>query len=156
MQPDAHSWRAKLRAGRLSALASLTEEEAAQRVADDAAERHARAERRAAKAAQAMLVNQRAALGDTPEEIAERLGVSVQALRKRARTWGHVLMQRAGFRHLSAWVADRHVRHLDSLAVEAGISREKALEQIVSAVLGDIVTARRIVAPAKSYARKAA
>ena len=154
MRPDAHSWRGKLRAGRLAALASLTAEEAAQRVADDAAERHARTERRAAKSAQAMLVNLGVALGYTPEEIASRLGISLRALQARARTWGFALMQRAGFRRLSAWVADRHVRALDALAVEAGISREKALEQIVSAVLGDAVASRRIVGVSEK--RKAA
>jgi hypothetical protein len=145
MQPDAHSWRAKLRAGRLAALATLTPEEAAQRAEDDAAERRARAARRAAKAAQSVLVNQRAALGDTPEEIAGRLGISLRALQARARTWGYALAQRAGFRRISAWVAERHVRALDTLAVEAGIPREKALERIVAAVLGDLVAARRIL-----------
>lgn len=145
MQPDAHSWRAKLRAGRLAALATLTADEAAQRAADDAAERHARAQRRAAKAEQALLVNQRLVLGDTPEEIAGRIGVTLRALQARARTWGYALAQRAGFRRLSAWVADRHVRQLDALAAEAGMNREKALERIVAAVLGDLVASRRIV-----------
>jgi hypothetical protein len=146
---DGAAWKSKLQAGRLAALASLTPEEAAQRAADDAAERRARAERKAAKAEQAALVNQRLALGDTPEEIAGRLGITLRALQARARTWGHALAQRAGFRRLSAWVAERHVRQLDALAAEAGLTREQALERIAAAILGDGVAARRIVQPAK-------
>jgi hypothetical protein len=153
MPHDLPSWKAKLREARAAALASMTPEEAAQREADDAARRGWRAERRAARAAEALLVNQRAFLGDTPEEIAARLGITSDGLRKRARRWGHVLVQREGFRRLSAWVANRHVWMLDTLTAETGLSRDKVLETILAAILGDPVAARRIVgAPVKRRA----
>lgn len=152
MQPDVPLWKAKLRAGRLATLASLTPEEEAQRAADDAAERRARASRRAQKAAEALLVNQRAVLGDTPQEIAGRLDIGVAALRGRARRWGHALMQRAGYRRLSSWIADRHVRLLDALAVEVGLSREKVLEALLAAALADPLRARSMVLPVKREA----
>ncbi len=153
MAAEVSSWKERLRAARLATLASLTPEEAAERMAADAAERAARAERRGARIAKALLINQRAALGDKPQEIAARLGISMPALRARGRRWGHALVQRAGFRRLSAWVADRHVRALDALSADAGVSREKALEAILAAVLGEGATiARRIVAPAKKRA----
>ena len=152
MQPEIPSWKVKLRASRIAALAALTPAEAAQRAADAAAARAERGERRAARAAQALHINQRIVLGDKPEEFAEHLGVTVDAVRKRARRWGHALMQRSGFRRLSAWVADRHVRALDALASDAGLSREKVLEEILAALLGDAIAARRIVTPVKRSA----
>lgn len=152
VQPDVPTWKTKLRAGRLATLAGLTPVEEAQRAADDAAERHARAGRRAKKAAEALLINQRAVLGDTPQEISERLGIGVAGLRGRARRWGHALMQRAGYRRLSSWVADRHVRMLDALATDAGLSREKALEAILAATFADPLRARQMVLPVKREA----
>lgn len=130
------SWKTKLRAARLSALESFTPDEEAERINAAAAERAERAERRAVKSAQALFINQRAAIGDTPHEIAARVGIGVAALRARARRWGHALTQRAGYRRLSSWVADRHVRVLDVIAADAGLSREKALEALVAAALG--------------------
>lgn len=152
MQPDVPLWKAKLRAGRAAALASLTIEEEAERAAEDFAERHARASRRAARSGQALLVNQRTLLGDTPAEIAARLGIGVAALRARARRWGHSLVQRAGYRRVSAWIADRHVRALDALAAEAGLSREKALEALLAATFADPMRARQMIVPVKREA----
>lgn len=112
--------------------------------------RATRAERRAKRAAESLLINQRVALGDTPIEIADRLEISLRALQRRAERWGHALRQRAGFRRLSAWVADRHVAGLDKLAADAGLSREKALERILAGALADGAhIARRMVTPAK-------
>jgi hypothetical protein len=135
MSHEPPTWKTKLRAFRLTALASLTPEEAEARVAADRAEVAARALRREARAAQALLINQRAALGDTPEEIAGRVGISVAALRRRARRAGHFLAQRKGFRRLAAWVSNRHVETLDRLAATWGMSREKALEELIAGTL---------------------
>lgn len=119
--------------------------------------RATRSAHRAKRAAEALLINQRAALGDTPQEIAQRLEITTKSLRDRSKRWGHALMQRAGFRRLHAWVADRHVTQLDKLAAEAGIPREKALERIIAAAFADgAFVARRIVTPVKSLAERAA
>ena len=134
MQPDP-TWREKMRAARRAALAALSPGEAAQRVADDMAAWAERSARREAKAAQALLVNQRVLLGDTPEEIAARIGITVRNLRHRARRWGHALMQRKGFRRLSVWVSSAHVETLDRLAAAWGVSREKALEELAATAL---------------------
>lgn len=135
LQPDTPTWKAKLRAARVAVLDALSPEESESRAAADLADREARAERRAARSAQALLINQRLSLGDTLDEIAGRLGITVGALRLRARRWGYALRQRKGFRWLSAWVSERHVATLDGLAASWGVSREKALEEVLSDAL---------------------
>lgn len=157
MQPEFPSWKEKLRIARASALASLTDEEVKAREADDAANRARRAANNAGRAAQALLVNQRLSLGDKPDEISARLDISLRGLQHRAKRWGHALMQRAGFRRLSAWVADRHVSALDRLAADTGLPRDKALERLLAAALADGGhIARRMIAPVKSVAERAA
>ena len=140
-------WKSKLHAARLQALEALSPEERAERLHADAEELAARSERRAARSAQDLFINQRAALGDTPQEIAERLGIGVGALRARGRHSGHVLTQRAGYRRLPAWVATRHVRALDAIAADAGMSREKAVEALLAGLLGKGVTIAREMVP---------
>jgi hypothetical protein len=139
-----------LRAARLATIALMTPEENAARIAADAARATGRTLRRRERVAQALLVNQRLSIGDKPEEISARLKISLRSLQRHAKRWGHALVQRAGFRRVSAWVADRHVTQLDKLALEAGVSREKVLERILADALADGAhIARRMVLPAK-------
>lgn len=149
--------KSELLKARIDALAALPAElrgalarEAKDRIAQ-------RSERRRLQVARALFVGQRLVIGDKPEEVAEKLKTSVGALRGFCSRWAVTLVQRAGFRRLHAWVADRHVTQLDKLAEDAGIPREKALERIISAAFADgAFVARRVVLPVKSLAERAA
>lgn len=133
MPREAPSWVRKLAAARAVALAAMTPEE----VADRGAEIAARAARKAKRLADARLVHERSLAGDTPDEIAARLGIAPRNLFNRAKRWGIVLMRRRGFRWLSAWVSDHRIPALDCLAADLGVTRAAALERLLDAALAD-------------------
>ena len=141
MQPD---YRQILRDARNAALSAMTPDQKCQREADHksrlerrAARREVHAQRQAEKVAKIRLWTQRLMHGDTPEEIADALGVTEFALRNWSLRWGVALMQRKGFRRLAAWVSFPHVAALDALASDLGLSREKAMATLLDAALSD-------------------
>lgn len=83
----------------------------------------------------ALFISQRAWIGDTPEEIAGRLQISLASLREFCSRWGIALVQRKGFRRIGAWLDDRLVAALDAYAGAEGISREKAASELLSNAL---------------------
>lgn len=127
--------KSELRKARSAALASLPVElrDALAREAEDRIAK--RSERRRLRVARALFIAQRAILGDKPEEVAERLGISPWALRKFCSRWAVVMGQRKGFRRIGAWIDDRLVSALDAYAEAAGVSREKAASELLSNVL---------------------
>jgi hypothetical protein len=78
-----------------------------------------------------LLINQRSDIGDTPEEVAGRLGISLASLRESCVRWGFALFQRKGFRQIGAWLRDRLVSVLDAYAAGARISREIAASELL-------------------------
>ena len=137
MPREIPEWLRLQREGAARAAEALTVEEAAERRAYWAERRAERSQKAAYRAKIALFVNQRLMHGDKPDEIAKETGVSLAALRKRARRWGHALFERKGFRRVTAWVRDSLVVELDAIAAEMEITRDKAFMLLVEDVLRD-------------------
>ncbi len=90
---------------------------------------------RAHSRARAHRINTLIIQGATPEEIAADLDVTVDAVWKLRRRWGHALAQRRGARRVFAWIADPHVEAIDRIAAQQGEDRAKALSALIAGVL---------------------
>ncbi len=90
---------------------------------------------RAHSRARAHRINTLIIQGATPDEIAADLGVTVDAVWKLRRRWGHALAQRRGARRLFVWVADSHVETIDRMAADQGADRARALSALVEGIL---------------------
>jgi hypothetical protein len=82
-----------------------------------------------------LFFNQRSDIGDTPDEVAGRLRISLASLRESCARWLLVLVQRKGFLRIGAWLDDRLVSVLDAYAAGARISREIAASELLSNAL---------------------
>ncbi len=100
---------------------------------------------RAQSRARARRINDLCLTGSTPDEIAAEVGITIGALWKLRRRWGHPIAARKGARRIFAWISDPSVTALDRYAAEIGVDdRTRALGALVNGIFStDPAAARR-------------